>query len=89
SRERFIQSLSLLQSKWPDARLESHPLKEHPNLKIDWVWAEPARKENIIILSTALHGVEGFVGSAMQYLFMQEFLPRLTPENTGLLLVHA
>jgi hypothetical protein len=89
SRERFIQSLSLFQSKWPNAHLESYPLKEHPNLTIDWIWAEPARKENIIIISTALHGVEGFVGSAMQYMFMQEFLPRLNPENTGLLLVHA
>ena len=89
SRERFIQSLSLLQSEWPDSRLESHPLKEHTDLTIDWVWAEPARKENIIILSTALHGVEGFVGGAMQHLFIQEFLPRLNPENTGLLLVHA
>jgi len=89
SRERFIQNLSLLQTKWPDARLESHPLKDHPDLSIDWFWAEPARKENIIILSTALHGVEGFVGGAMQHLFIQEFLPRLNPENTGLLLVHA
>lgn len=89
SRERFIQSLNLLQSKWPDARLESHLLNDHPDLSIDWIWAEPARKENIIILSTALHGVEGFVGSAMQNLFIQEFLPRLNPENSGLLLVHA
>jgi hypothetical protein len=89
SRERFRQSLSLLQSNWPDARLENHPLKDHPDLSIDWMWAEPARKENILLLTTALHGVEGFVGSAMQSLFMQEYLPRLDPENTGLLLVHA
>jgi predicted deacylase len=89
SRERFRRGLSLLRSKWPDARLESHPLNTYPDLSIDWIWAEPAMKENIILLTTALHGVEGFVGSAMQYLFMQEYLPRLDPENTGLLLVHA
>jgi len=89
SRERFKQSLSLIQGKWPDARLENHPLNDHPDLTIDWLWAEPAKKENIIILSTALHGVEGFVGSAMQYLFIQEFMPHLHSENTGLLLVHA
>jgi len=89
SRQRFIQSLDLLQQMWPRAELESHPLENHPDLTIDWIWAEPVRKENIIILTAALHGVEGFVGSAMQYQFMMEFMPRLNPENTGLLLVHA
>ena len=89
SRERFRLSLGLLRSKWPGARLENHPLKEFPDLTIDWIWAEPRKKENIVIVSTAQHGVEGFVGSAMQYLFMQEFLPRLNSETTGLLLVHA
>ena len=89
SRERFIQSLSLLQSKWPDARLESHPLNEHPNLSIDWIWAEPREKENLVIISTAEHGIEGYVGGAMMKVFIEEFAPQLNPENTGLLLIHA
>ena len=89
SRERFKLSLSLLQSKWPDARLESHPLKEHPDLSIDWIWAEPPKKENLVIISTAEHGIEGYVGAAMMKVFIEEFAPQLNPENTGLLLVHA
>lgn len=89
SRERFTQSLSLLQSKWPDAHLESHPLKDHPDLSIDWIWAEPRTKENLVIISTAEHGIEGYVGAAMLKIFIEEFAPQLNPENTGLLLIHA
>lgn len=89
SRERFRLSLGLLQAKWPGARLESHPLKDHPDLSIDWIWAEPRKKENLVILSTAQHGIEGYVGAAMLKVFIEEFAPRLDPEQTGLLLIHA
>jgi predicted deacylase len=89
SRERFQQSLSLLQSKWPDAHLERHPSADQPDLSIDWLWADARQKKNLVIVTTGLHGIEGYVGSAVQKLFLDEFMPRLDPENTGLLLVHA
>jgi hypothetical protein len=89
SRERFRLSLNLLRSKWPDAHLENHPLKEHPDLSIDWIWAEPRKKEKLVIISTAEHGIEGYVGAAMMKIFIEEFALNLNPENTGLLLVHA
>lgn len=89
SRERFKQSLSLLRQKWPDARLENYPLKEYPDLSIDWIWAEARQKENLIIVSTAQHGIEGYVGAAMMKVFVEDFAPRFNPENTGLLLIHA
>lgn len=89
SRERFKLSLNLLQSQWPHARLESHPLKNHPDLSIDWIWADSRQRENLVILSTGEHGIEGYVGAAMLKVFIEEFAPRLNPENTGLLLVHA
>jgi hypothetical protein len=89
SRKRFRLSLSLLQSNWPNARLETHPLKDHPDLSIDWLWAEPQTKENLVIISTAEHGIEGYVGAAMLKVFIEEFAPQLNLENTGLLLVHA
>lgn len=89
SRERFRLSLSLLQSKWPEARLDCHPLKEHTALSIDWLWAEPAKKENLVILSTGEHGIEGYVGAAMLKIFIEEFAPQLNSQNTGVLLIHA
>ncbi len=87
SRARFIRDVELLRPKWADTRLESYPLKNHPSLSIDYVW-RAAQKENLIIITTAEHGIEGYVGSAMLKLFMDEFTPRHNPENTGLLLVH-
>jgi hypothetical protein len=89
SRERFRLNLGLFQSKWSGARLESHLLQEHPDLSIDWIWAEPRTKENLVVVSTAEHGIEGYVGAAMLKIFIEEFAPRLNPENTGVLLVHA
>lgn len=89
SRARFLRDVNLLRPIWPSTRLETYPLKNFPDLSIDWLWAEPHSKENLVMISTAEHGIEGYVGSAMLKLFMDEFAPRLDPENTGLLLVHA
>ncbi|NUM44840.1 MAG: DUF2817 domain-containing protein [Anaerolineales bacterium] len=89
SRARFLHDADLLRSKWSASHLESYPLKNHPNLTLDCFWAEPSVKEYLIVISTAEHGIEGYVGSAMLKLFMDEFAPHLNPENTGLLLVHA
>jgi hypothetical protein len=88
SRKRFLRDVELLRPKWRSSRLESHPLINFPDLSIDWFWAEPRVKENLVMISTAEHGIEGYVGSAMLMLFMDEFAPRMNPENTGLLLVH-
>ena len=89
SRARFIRDFELLRPKWHSSLLESYPLKTDPSLSIDYAWAEPRKKENLIIISTGLHGIEGYVGSVMLKIFMDEFAPKLNPENTGLLLVHA
>jgi hypothetical protein len=89
SRARFRREVELFRPKWNSSRLESHPLKDFPDLSIDWCWAEPRHKENLVIVSTGEHGIEGYVGSAMLKVFMDEFAPRINPDNTGLLLVHA
>lgn len=89
SRERFLRDVELLRAKWDSSRLETYPLKDFPDLSIDWLWAEPRHKENLAMISTAEHGIEGYVGSAMLKVFMDEFAPRMNQDNTGLLLVHA
>ena len=89
SRTRFLLDVELIRVKWHSTQLETYPLKNFPDLSIDWLWAHPKKKENLVIISTAEHGIEGYVGSAMMKIFMDEFTPRLNPENTGLLLVHA
>jgi hypothetical protein len=89
SRARFLRQAEALGARWPAARLEAYRLKEHPGLSIDWLWALPPVKESLFMVSTGEHGIEGYVGSAILKLFMEEFAPRLDAGRCGLLLVHA
>ncbi len=89
SRQRFHEDLAAVRARWPEARLERHPLREHPDLAIEWIWAEATQTpRHRLILTTGEHGIEGYVGAAMLHLFVEEFLPHLDPAKTGLLLVH-
>ena len=89
SRARFLRDFEVLRSNWDSSRLESYPLKTDPSLSVDYGWAVPRKKEKLVIISTGLHGIEGYVGSVMLKIFMEEFAPKLNVENTGLLLVHS
>jgi len=90
SRERFRQSLGEIRARWPGARLASHRLPGDEDLTIDWIAAESlVSPDRLLVFTTGEHGVEGYVGGAMLRLFQREFLPRLEPQRTGLLLVHA
>ena len=90
SRARLRQNLGLVQSLWPSARLAAQRLAGDEDLTMDWIEAEAReRKEKLLIFTTGQHGIEGYVGSAMLQVFIEEMLPRLEPDSTGLLLVHA
>jgi hypothetical protein len=90
SRERFRENLAVVQGYWPPAQLSQHGLTGDEDLTIDWIYAEAfEKKEKVLILTTGEHGVEGYVGSAMLQRFIELYLPRFDPRNSGLLLVHA
>jgi hypothetical protein len=91
SRARFRQDLSLVKSAWPEAHLESHTLNgSSEDLTIDWIQADAREnQQKLLVFTTGEHGIEAFTGSAALQLFLEEFLPRLNPATTGLLLVHA
>jgi predicted deacylase len=90
SRERFRQNLAVIQSKWPAAELSGHRLPGDEGLTIDWIRSNALEKnEKVLVMTTAEHGIEGYVGSAMLQRFIDKFLPSLDPSTTGLLFVHA
>jgi hypothetical protein len=90
SRERFRQNLAGIQKQWPRAESSHHRLPVDEDLTIDWIQSSALEKnEKVLILTTAEHGIEGYVGSAMQQRFIDKYLHRLDPRTTGLLLVHA
>jgi len=90
SRERFRGDLSLVQASWPNAALDQYQIDVEDDLSIDWIQADANEsRQKLFILTIGQHGAEGIVGSAMMQIFIEEYLPKLNPQDTGLLLVHA
>ena len=90
SREHFRGNLSVIQQYWPEAKLSQHRIAGNDDLTIDWIQSGALEaNEKVLILTTAEHGIEGYVGSAMQQRFVDKYLSRLDPRTTGLLLVHS
>lgn len=70
------------------AELARHPLDEGEGLYIDSFYlAAEGRKENLIVLTTGVHGIEGYIGAVMLDVFFGEIWPDLDRENTGVLVV--
>ncbi|MGD8258714.1 MAG: M14 family metallopeptidase, partial [Desulfobacterales bacterium] len=45
--------------------------------------------EKLLIMSSGVHGVEGFAGSAVQQMFMNEIISSMELTNIGVFLIHA
>jgi hypothetical protein len=67
----------------------SVPSKIDNDLTVDLCYI-PAQKDslNLLIISSGVHGAEGFVGHAVQQLFIRRFLTEELLKNTGVLLIH-
>lgn len=78
--------------KLPGAILDSVSVanKEGKDLSVD-ILTLPAQHtaENVLVISSGVHGAEGAPGSAMQELFLKEHLPNLDRSKTTVVLVHA
>ena len=76
------------------ARLESHPISgEGPSgeeLAIDVALLGADSPSHLVIVSSGLHGVEGFLGSAIQSALLEGgLIAGLLPTGSALLLLHA
>lgn len=65
-----------------------YAIDEADGLYIDKILL-PASNEskNLIILTTGVHGIEGYIGAVMLDVFFEEIYPTLNTENTGVLIV--
>ncbi len=89
SREQFRASLASFSTGWLDSRVETYPLSFDSSLTIDVIIAHANKqKEKLFILTTGLHGIEGYVGSGIIQLFIEEYLPKFNPDTTGIIIVH-
>jgi hypothetical protein len=76
------------------ARVASRPIAARgprgEELALDTAWLGPEAPERGLVVSSGMHGAEGFAGSALQLQLLREQLDGLAlPSDTGLLLVHA
>lgn len=90
NRAKFQALLSAVQKLWPTAEPGRYQICAEEDLSIDTIEAPPrGAAKRLVIISTGLHGIEGYIGTAAQHLFVTEFISRLNPEDTGLLLIHS
>ena len=68
--------------------ISSYAVDESDGLYIDSFYL-PSRgeKTNLVVLTTGVHGMEGYIGSVMLDVFFREVYPTLDTENTGVLVV--
>ncbi|MCG1020768.1 DUF2817 domain-containing protein [Sutcliffiella horikoshii] len=87
SKERFLTYEESLNQNWNTVKRDS--LSVDGDATIDLWWADAnQQKTNLIIITSGVHGVEGYVGSAMLDIFLENFIAPLDKENTGIVLVH-
>ena len=70
------------------ADFSSHPIDEDDGLYIDSFYLPSRdRQTNLIVLTTGVHGIEGYIGAAMLDVFFGELYPTLDRSDTGVLVV--
>ena len=89
ARERFLRA-----AERRGGSLCSYPIDargpDGEELAVDVARFGPADPESMLVVSSGLHGVEGFAGSAIQHQLLAAQLDSLDlPRDTGVLLVHA
>lgn len=70
------------------AESASHTVDESDGLYIDsYYLSSTETKTNLVVLTTGVHGMEGYIGSAMLDVFFGEIYPTLDTTDTGILVV--
>ena len=71
-----------------NAEIYTHAIDESDDLYIDTYYIPSAQEQtNLIVLTTGVHGMEGYIGSVMLEVFFAEIYPGLNHDNTGILVV--
>ena len=89
SLKRFSLYEGQLKKMWKDVEYEKLPVGD-TGLTLDIIRADASeKKDNLLILTAGVHGVEGYAGSAMLDVVVQEFSKKMNPDHTGVILIHA
>ncbi len=88
TRVRLQELVAEFQEAGKHVEMESYAIDEKEDLYIDTFYLPGSgEKTNLVVLTTGVHGIEGYIGSVMLDVFFEEVYPRLNTENTGILVV--
>ena len=77
-----------LKKKGITVETSEYAIDKSDNLYIDNIYlAATENQENLIVLTTGVHGMEGYIGSVMLDVFFDEIYPTIDIKNTGILVV--
>ena len=80
--------VSDLEKKGIAVEVSEYAVDESDGLYIDNIYLPATEEnENLIVLTTGVHGMEGYIGSVMLDVFFDEIYPTLDTEDTGVLVV--
>ena len=87
-RANLDRRVNSLRNKGIEVIKSEYAVNEAEELYIDNILI-PAKGEhtNLIVLTTGVHGVEGYIGSVMLDVFFDEIYPTINTENTGVLVI--
>lgn len=87
-RAHLADTVDSLKSQGYNVEFYSQAIDIEDDLYIDNLYI-PSNEEqtNLIVLTTGVHGIEGYIGSVMLDVFWNEVYPGLNKDNTGVLVV--
>ncbi|MGL4738962.1 MAG: M14 family metallopeptidase [Cellulosilyticaceae bacterium] len=87
-RAHLADQVSKLQDTGYLATLSSYAIDVSDDLYIDTIFIPPTQTtDNLILITTGVHGIEGYIGATMLDVFMDQILPTLDTTDTGVLIV--
>ena len=87
-REHLKERIALLRHNGVTVEYSEYAIDESDDLYIDNIYLPSTdKKTNLIVLTTGVHGMEGYIGSVMLDVFFEEIYPTLDTTNTGILIV--
>ena len=87
-RNHLMETVDKLKTQGIETELYSYAIDEQDELYIDTIYVpSESTQDNLIVLTTGVHGMEGYIGSVMLDVFWEEVYTEIDTENTGVLIV--
>lgn len=87
-RAHLYERVDSLRADGVEVKVSEYAVDESDDLYIDNIYLPSNKdKENLIVLTTGVHGMEGYIGSVMLDVFFEEIYPQLDKDTTGLQIV--